>query len=351
MNVTQEQVEFLRKQHIQFSIPCYGGIMHECVCSSLIKFAIFAQRIGMAFSLDTMVNESLIQRARNHLTAKFLENGVATHLMFIDSDIGFEPEHIFRLLLHDKDIIGGLYPKKSLPPDYVVNVSPEAVDENGQVKHENGLIPVSRLGTGFMLIKRNVFEKHMAAFPNTKFTNNIGLDPKFNPFCYTFFDCWISQDANREYLSEDWGFIVKSRVLGIKAYADPTVRLNHSGTFVFPGDPTNLYNQMGLKIETSPQLMPRIAMRKDEISDDSAKLVVQPDFDALNSYLAKKQSESDSKLATENTKMQEAIAAAAAASNPPISLPLPDQSQLYIPQQTSAVKPTLTKTHKKKETE
>jgi hypothetical protein len=317
MEINQQQAEYLRKQHIQFALPCYGGIVHECVMTSLIKFAIFAQRVGMPFSLDTMVNESLIQRARNHLSAKFLENGIATHLMFIDSDIGFEPEHIFKLLLHDKDIIGGLYPKKSLPPDYVVNVSPEAVDANGQVKAEDGLIPVSRLGTGFMLIKRSVFEKHMVAYPNAKFTNNIGLDKKYDPFCYTFFDCWITQDANREYLSEDWGFIVKSRVIGLKAYADPTVRLNHSGTFVFPGDPTNLYNSMGLKVETNPQLMPRIAMRHDEISDDSARLLVQPDMGALALYLSNKDTEINDKM-KQDAEIMAQVAAAAKASNPPI---------------------------------
>jgi hypothetical protein len=293
MNITTEQIEFLRKQHIQFALPCYGGICYESMMTSLIKFAIYAQQIGLGFSLDTMVNESLVQRARNHLAAKFLESSTATHLMFIDSDIGFEPEHIFKLILHDKDIVGGLYPKKTLPPDYVVNVSPDVVDEKGQLKVENGLIPVSRLGTGFMLIKRSVFEKHMAAYPNTKFTNNIGLDPKYNKWCFSFFDCWISQDENREYLSEDWGFIVKSRVIGIQAYADPTIRLNHSGTFVFPGDPTNLYNSMGLKIENNPQLTPRVAMRKDEINDDSAKLVTQPDMEALNAYLEKKKQEEE----------------------------------------------------------
>ncbi len=299
MNITQEQVEYLRKQHIQFGLPCYGGMLYESVATSLIKFAIYAQKLGMNFSLDTMINESLVQRARNHLVAKFLENGAATHLMFIDSDIGFEPEHIFKLLLHNKDIVGGLYPKKTIPPDYVVNVSPEAVGENGHVNVTDGLLPVSRLGTGFMMIKREVFEKHMVAYPNTKFTNNIGLDPKYNPFCYTFFDCWISQDENREYLSEDWGFIVKSRVIGIQVYADPTIRLNHSGTFLFPGDPTNLYNSMGLKVENNPQLVPRIAVRKDEIIDDSARLAVQPDTVALAQYILKKEAETATKLAEE----------------------------------------------------
>jgi len=293
MNITQEQVEFLRKQHIQFSLPMYGGMCHESLMTGMVKFAIYAQRIGMPFSIDSMSNESLIQRARCHLTAKFLDNAVATHLMFIDSDIGFEPEHIFKLVLADKDIIGGLYPKKSIPPDFVVNVSPEAVDEAGQVKMTDGLIPVSRLGTGFMLIKREVFEKHMAAYPQTKFTNNIGLDPKYNKWCYTFFDCVISQDENREMLSEDWYFCAKSRVLGIDIFADPTIRLNHSGTFVFPGDPTALYNSMGLKLDTNPHLTPRIAMRKDEVNDLSCINTAKPDMKAFQEYLDKKVQEKE----------------------------------------------------------
>ena len=195
--------------------------------------------------------------------------------------------------MHDKDIVGGLYPKKNIPTDFVVNVSPEYVTDKGQIQMVDGLIPVSRLGTGFMLIKRSVFEQHMAAYPNTKFTNNIGLDPKYNPFCYTFWDCWITQDDAREYVSEDWGFCIKSHVIGIKAYADPTIRLNHSGAFVFPGDPTNLYKGMGLKVEDHPQLTPKIAMRKDEISDDSAKLAVQPDMAALEAYRESKKKENE----------------------------------------------------------
>ena len=125
MQITQEQAEFLRKQHIQICIPCYGGQVFECVMVSMLKFTILANRIGMNFSLDTMVNESLITRGRNNLVAKVMHNPASTHLFFIDADIGFEPEHIFQLVLHDKEVVGGFYPKKSLPIDYVVNVSPD----------------------------------------------------------------------------------------------------------------------------------------------------------------------------------------------------------------------------------
>jgi hypothetical protein len=253
----------------------------------MVKFVIYAQKIGLPFSIDTMTNESLISRARNHLVAKFLENSAATHLFFIDSDVSFEPEHIFKLILHDKDLVGGLYPKKTIPPDFVVNCNPEAVDENGQIKVVDGLIPVSRLGTGFMLIKREVFYKMMVAFPQTKFTNNIGLDKKYDPFCYALFDCAISPDT-MEYLSEDWLFCARFRSLGGEIFADPTVRLNHCGTFVFPGDPTALYNQMGIKLEDNAQLNPKIAVRPDETKHLDSMLAIKPNLDALAKYEADK---------------------------------------------------------------
>lgn len=288
MNISAEQVEFLRKQHIQFGLPCYGGMVHEGLMTSLIKFCIYAQKIGLAFSIDTLINESLINRGRNSLLAKFMENSAATHLFFIDSDIQFEPEHIFKLILHDKDITGGLYPKKTLPPDFVVNCNPECVNsETGQIIITDGLIEVSRLGTGFMLVKREVFNKLFAAYPQTKFTNNIGLDKKYDKWMYAIYDCVISPDT-MEYLSEDWTMCLRSRSIGIKIYADPTVRLNHCGTFVFPGDPTALYNQMGLSVETQPQLSPKIAVRVDETKHEASQLAIKPDFEALAKYEASK---------------------------------------------------------------
>lgn len=286
MNISKEQVDFLRNQvNLNIAIPCYGGMVHESVMTSLIRFMSHAQSLGMKCEVQTLSNESLISRGRNSEVSKALENKGVTHLLFIDADIGFAPEHIFKLLLADKDIIGGLYPKKSLPPDFVVNVSPSAVDKDGKLIHrDDGLIPVSRLGTGFMLIKRTVFEQMMVAYPNTKYTNNIGLDPKYDPYMYTFFDSWISQDERREYLSEDWGFCEKARAIGIQCYADPTVRLNHAGNFIFPGNPSTLqtlYNQMGIDIKSNPKLTPRVAMRQDSIEDGTTAMTLKPDLEAL----------------------------------------------------------------------
>jgi hypothetical protein len=220
-----------------------------------------------------MVNESLITRGRNNLVAKFMDNENATHIMWIDSDIGFDPENIFQLLLHDKDIVGGLYPKKTLPIDYVVNVSPDAVDEKGQIKTENGLIEVSRLGTGFMLIKREVFTKMFAAYPQTKYTGNIGLDKKYDKYTYALFDCVINPDT-LEYSSEDWVLCDRYRAIGGKCYVDANIRCDHSGFFKYPGRPEKLQQMFNAKPDEHGNItfntMPRIAVRQDIMQSGAA---------------------------------------------------------------------------------
>jgi hypothetical protein len=243
MNLTTDQVEFLRKCHPQICIPCYGGQLFESVFVSMLKFVIYANKIGMQFSIDTMVNESLITRGRNNLVAKMMENSQSTHLLFIDADIGFQPEHIFQLLLHDKDVVGGLYPKKSLPIDYVVNIDPQHVGPNGEIQMINGLIPLTRLGTGFMMIKKGAIQQMFAAYPETKYTGNIGLDKKYDPFMYALFDTMITKDL--EYNSEDWTFCDRWRAIGGEIWGDISIKLDHTGHFRYPGDPDRLSKMLG----------------------------------------------------------------------------------------------------------
>ena len=92
MNINQETLDFLRKQHIHFCLPMYGGQCNEATFISMIKFCIIAQKVGLNYSIDTMVNESLIPRGRNNLVSKMLFNKEATHLFWIDVDLGFDPD-------------------------------------------------------------------------------------------------------------------------------------------------------------------------------------------------------------------------------------------------------------------
>ena len=96
------------KVHIHFGIPCYGGQITEPCFTSFLRFILTASKLGLQWSLDTMVNESLVTRARNNLMAKMMTNTAATHFMFIDADIRFQPESIPMMIAQDKDVIGGL---------------------------------------------------------------------------------------------------------------------------------------------------------------------------------------------------------------------------------------------------
>jgi hypothetical protein len=223
-NQIQVNIDFLRTTRVHICMPCYGGMLTESTFMSYIKWANTCRQLGIDWTMETMTNESLISRARNTLTAKFLNNKDSTHLMFIDADIGWEPWHLLVMLNRDVDVIGGLYPMKSLPVKWCVN------GFEGAQEGADGLQEVSKTGTGFMLIKRGVFEK-LDAHPAVKpFINDIGLPAELNPYMKTYFDTAVRENR---YYSEDWTFCENWRDLGGQVWVDKRVLLKHTGTYVF----------------------------------------------------------------------------------------------------------------------
>ena len=215
------------KMHVHFGIPCYGGQITEPCFTSFLRFILMASKMGLQWSLDTMVNESLVTRARNNLMAKMMTNKAATHFMFIDADIRFQPESIFQMLASNKDVIGGLYPKKALPISYVINVKPGT-------QIINDVFPVDTMGTGFMLFKRHVYEQLCEAHPECKYVDDVGLGKQFEPTMFSIFDTEIDEQGH--YLSEDWTFCRRWAKLGGEIFAHSKVLLNHSGHYEFAGD-------------------------------------------------------------------------------------------------------------------
>lgn len=221
-------MEKLQKTHIHFATPCYNGVVTEGCFGSYIRFTILAMKHGINFSMDTMVNESLIPRGRNNLVAKFLANPQATHLMWVDADIKWEPESVLRMVLHDAPVVCGLYPMKGLPIKYVLNALPGG--------RKNGpLLEVSTSGNGFMLIKREVIEKLIEAMPETKYKDSINVGTQYEPYMYALFDTMI--DENGHYLSEDWTFCKRVREkIKLPIWVDTEIKLDHLGAFTFSGD-------------------------------------------------------------------------------------------------------------------
>lgn len=220
----QVNVDYLRTTRVHICMPCYGGMLTEQTFMSYIKWANTCRQLGIEWTMETMTNESLISRARNTLVAKFLNNPDSTHLMFIDADIGWEPWHLLVMLNRDVDVIGGLYPMKTLPVKWVVN------GFEGAETGPDGLQEVSKTGTGFMLVKRHVFDKlnsHPAVKP---FANDIGLPKELDKHLKTYYDTAVRENR---YYSEDWTFCENWRDIGGKIWVDKRVLLRHTGTYVF----------------------------------------------------------------------------------------------------------------------
>lgn len=251
----QQQQEYLSNQYPMIATPCYGGLVHEPYLRGMTSLAGLASGSGLAVNMATVVNESLITRARNELV-KYLTMTDCTHLFFIDADISFTPQDVFRLLLHDKDIVVGAYPLKKvrwdqidtsiaktpndvkrMATDYVINIkfANEEQERTGQVPVVDGLIEVHDAGTGFMCIKRHVIEKMIEAHPETHYKK----EPKHvihdgdDGQRWALFDTMIDED-NR-YLSEDYTFCRRWQRLGGKIWLDPSVTLTHVGTHNFDG--------------------------------------------------------------------------------------------------------------------
>lgn len=241
----QVNVDYLRQQRVHLCMPCYGGMLTESTFMSYIKWSNTCRQLGLDWTIETMTNESLISRARNTLVAKFLNTPQSTHLMFVDADIGWEPWHLLVLLNADKDVIGGLYPMKTMPVKWVVNGFDGA-------KEDGVLQEVSKTGTGFMLIKRHVFEKLVHHPAVRSFHNDIGLPKELDPHMKTYFDTAVRENR---YYSEDWTFCENWRDLGGEVWVDKRVLLKHTGTYVFDYSvQPKLYEDLRVEMERTGQL-------------------------------------------------------------------------------------------------
>lgn len=255
------KLEDLRKERIFIATPCYGGMLTEAYFRSVIKLLTFCNQHGIPIAFGTIANESLVTRARNVLVAYFLQSNY-TRLMFIDADIEFQVEDVLKLIAHNKELIVGAYPKKGVNwqrirdsvrndkqdfndgqisafgSDYAINFK-FTNRELKQIAIENGLIRLHDGATGFMMIKREAVDKMIAAYPELKYNNDLNTPPDLQDYFYAFFDTMLDPKDKR-YLSEDYTFCRRWQAIGGECWLDPTISLNHFGSFCFVGNPQQI---------------------------------------------------------------------------------------------------------------
>ena len=231
------------------STPCYGGVCLQAYAESMLRLQRTCAANGIQMMLDTTENESLVHRARNLAVARFYQKcPQATHFMFIDADIHFDPESVMRLIKSDHEVSVACYPKKCIQWNSVDehlksggtgrDLSRVASSLVMNFKYQNtqivnGFAEVLDGPTGFMLIKRDVFTKMHERYPELECVNdhqNRDLDKYF-----AVFDCMIDPESRR-YLSEDYAFCRRWQQMNGKIYTDCMTVLGHVGNIRFIGN-------------------------------------------------------------------------------------------------------------------
>lgn len=227
--------------------PCYGGMCLQAYAESMLRLQRTCAANGIQMMLDTTENESLVHRARNLGVARFIQKTQATHFLFIDADIHFDPESVIRLIKSGHDVAVAAYPKKCImwdQADAYVASGKEGRDlarvasslvmnfKYQQTQIKDGFAEVLDGPTGFMLIKRDVFTKMEAKYPELECVNdhqNRDLE-RYN----ACFDCMIDP-VSRRYLSEDYAFCRRWQMMGGQIFADVMTVLGHVGNLRFIG--------------------------------------------------------------------------------------------------------------------
>jgi len=235
------------KAKIQIGTPMYGGLCYHGYTSGLLSSILPLKNAGVQLEWNFVANESLITRGRNYIADSFLKTD-CTHLMFIDADIHFPSDAILKLFKANEDIVCGVYPKKIIDwkrirqnaftasdhselenygSSFVFNFIDDGAEQKTNAK---GLLQVKHAGTGFMLIKREVFEKLEPDLPKAR-ASNFG---KYNTWYTEYFKTEIDEEGVLQ--TEDWYFCNLWRKKNGKIFIHPAINLNHIGLHVFKGD-------------------------------------------------------------------------------------------------------------------
>ena len=263
----------------------YGGICGGQYTKSTADLATMATQYGMDVRFFYLFNESLITRARNYLVDEFLRSD-CTHLMFIDSDIGFDPNDVIALSViaepgSDKHIVCGPYPKKCIAWEKIKR----AVDKGFADKEPNNLeryvgdyvfnpkegtgsipldqpVEVLEGGTGFMMIQRAALEKFQEAYPQYMYKPDHVRTEHFDGSREILMAFQAEVDpVSKRYLSEDYWFCQKAWEIGVKTWLCPWMKLQHMGSYVFGGSLIDLA-QIGAGATADEAAMPNKLAKK-----------------------------------------------------------------------------------------
>jgi hypothetical protein len=213
----------LRGRSLFIAIPAYDGKLNIKTAFALAQLMPKALSLGVSVFLSDMSNCSIITMARNSLVNEFLKTD-AQDMLFIDSDVIVTPDDVLRLLAQHtgRDVTAGMYPRRASDKRFFLDMH---YDEKGNLEFDGSLMKVNRVGTGFMMISRNIIEKMIAEHPEWQYENKDG-----NSTVAAVFDFAVKDG---KFVGEDYLFCDRVREHGGSVWIDVDISLPHIGTEAF----------------------------------------------------------------------------------------------------------------------
>ena len=231
--------------------------VHSEVSIHYTESLLTLQGLGHSLGLTIdflLLKSSLVTQGRNLCVANFLNKKEYTHMLFIDSDISFDPSCVIKLLKCDKDVVSIPYPMKTINWSKVhgrvqddKNISMENLSKSGftypikvedqqNINVSKGLMEVTHAPTGFMLIKKETILKMIEKYPHLKIKQPTIMngEAKDTENLWNFFDTWFDQATNK-YYGEDFAFCQKWRDIGGKCYCYVNDFITHVGEYSYEG--------------------------------------------------------------------------------------------------------------------
>jgi hypothetical protein len=271
-------IEKLRERKLFLATPMYGGQCAGMFAKSVADLSSACVQYGIHLQMYFLFNESLITRARNYCCDEFVRSD-CTHMMFVDSDIGFNPQDVLALLALSSDdspydVIGGPYPKKCISWEKIKHAVDKGVaDKNPNVLENfvgdyvfnpkggqqtialNEPVEVLEIGTGFMMLRKQTLKKFADAFPQYSYKPDHVRTEAFDGSreIVQYFQAEIDP-ASKRYLSEDYWFCQKIQELGMRTWFCPWMKMHHVGTYVFGGSLADLAS-IGAPATADPSIL------------------------------------------------------------------------------------------------
>jgi hypothetical protein len=244
---TPEKDKSLEGVKLFVSSPTYGHVSMYYL-RALLELQSYCNKLKLPIMFH-ILQSSLVTQGRNQCVSSFLDSP-CTHMLFIDADIEFDEKSVVTMIKADKDIVLTPYPMKFIDWDKAEQLreqSKRPLKDSGyyfpikmidpdNIVVENGLCEIKAGPTGFMLIKRQVFDKMIKEYPHLKIEQKTMLNSKPMDYTnmYNFFDTYYNPE-DKSFMGEDFAFCKRWKDIGGKIYANTDAYITHHGDYAYKG--------------------------------------------------------------------------------------------------------------------